>query len=81
MVTPEEHYVEDTEKLSKQAKKFEEKGQKPETTEEYKERMRNFNKKLMDEVKGDVGEEEEMPSARPKTSKKAAASEEASASE
>lgn len=80
MARREEQEVEEEESV-KQAGKSHGKGQKSGTTEEYNERMRNFNKELMEKVKGGVSEEEEMPGAHPKTSKKAAASEEAAASE
>ncbi|MDL5504173.1 MAG: hypothetical protein QSU88_13260 [Candidatus Methanoperedens sp.] len=74
-----EKHVEEEESV-KQAGKTHEKGAKSETSEDYKERMRNFNRELMAKVK-ETGGEEEMPSAHPKTSKMAASSEEASASE
>lgn len=47
MVTTEEHYVEDTMDLARGARKYEEKGKKPELTEDYKERMKKFNEELM----------------------------------
>ncbi|NJD53739.1 MAG: hypothetical protein FIB07_12835 [Candidatus Methanoperedens sp.] len=75
-----EKHVEEEESV-KHAGKTHEKGAKSETAEDYKERMRNFNRELMAKVKETGGEEEEMPGAHPKTSKMAASSEEASASE
>ena len=77
MVTP-EHSVEE-EEPSKHAGKSHEKGTKSEATEAYEERMRNFNKELMEKVK-EPGEEP-MSGTTSKASKRAAASEEASASE
>ncbi len=47
MVTTEEHYVEDAMDLAKRARQFEEKGKKPELTDDYKERMKKFNEELM----------------------------------
>ena len=78
MVTPEEHSVEE-EESTKHAGKSHEKGTKSETTDAYKERMRNFNKELMEKVK--ESSEEPMSGTTSKASKRAAASEEASASE
>ena len=47
METPEEHYVEETEEMAKESEEYEEKGERPKLTEEYKKRVRKFNEELM----------------------------------